>query len=81
MTLQSDAYGTVHVSASGSYDVLIGEGLLDRLGSLVREALPSADKQVLLVSDSNVAPLYAERVSMSLGAAGFDVHLEVLPAG
>lgn len=81
MTLQPATYGTVHVSASGSYDVLIGEGLLDRLGSLVREALPSADKQVLLVSDSNVAPLYAERVSVSLGTAGFDVHLEVLPAG
>ena len=44
MTLQPATYGAVHVSASGSYDVLIGEGLLDRLGSLVRDALPSADK-------------------------------------
>ena len=68
-------YDRVHVSASGSYDVLVGEGLLDRLGLLVREAAPSADSQVLLVSDSNVAPLYAERVSVALADAGFDVHL------
>ena len=80
MTATCD-YDRVHVSASGSYDVLVGEGLLDRLGLLVREAAPSADSQVLLVSDSNVAPLYAERVSVALADAGFDVHLEVLPAG
>lgn len=74
-------YDKVHVSASGAYDVLIGEGLLDRLGQLARDAEPGCDDEVLLVSDSNVAPLYAERAGVSLARAGFDVHLEVLPAG
>ncbi len=71
----------VHVSASGSYDVLVGEGLLPQVGRLVREAASKADNQVLLVSDSNVAPLYAACVGDSLREAGFEVSLEVLPAG
>ena len=71
----------VHVSASGAYDVLVGEGLLPQVGRLVREAAPHADSRVLLVSDSNVAPLYADVVCASLREAGFEVALEVLPAG
>ena len=71
----------VHVSASGSYDVLVGQGLLRHVGELVRDAVPNADAQVLLVSDSNVAPLYAQAVTDSLAQAGFQVSLEVLPAG
>ena len=71
----------IRVSASGSYDVAVGRGLLDEAGARVREALPAADDAVLLVSDENVAPHYAGRVADSLGAAGFSASTLVLPAG
>ena len=47
----------IHVKASSEYDVVIGEGLTGRAGSLVREAVPKAEK-ILLVSETNVAKLF-----------------------
>ena len=42
--------------------------------------LPLAAK-LAVVTDSNVAPLYAERVKKSLEGAGFAVQVTVIPAG
>ena len=70
---------TVTVSASTSYDILIGSGLLSRLGQQVK-AVCSAGK-VCIVSDSNVFPLYGETVEASLLDAGFEVTHFVFPAG
>lgn len=61
------------------YDVHIGPGLLDQAGALVTGILPHG--KCALISDTNVAPLYAERVSRSLSGAGFDVTQLVSPAG
>jgi len=69
----------VTVSVSGSYDVLIGSGLLDSLGA--RCAAVHAPCKAALVCDSNVAPLYAQRAEQSLAAAGFDSLRFVFPAG
>lgn len=63
-----------------AYDILIASGLLDRAGEESRRVLPRATR-LLLVTDSNVAPLYAPRVQASLTAAGFRVDTMVLPAG
>ena len=71
----------IHVSASGSYDVAVGRGLLAEAGARVRAALPGADDAVLLVSDEHVAPHYEGCVRASLEAAGFAVQVLVLPAG
>ena len=62
-----------------SYPIHIGSGLLDTLGEACVEAGLSG--RCLLVSDGNVAPLYAERVVQSLEKSGFSPVLEVLPAG
>lgn len=62
------------------YDILIGSGLLDCCGEHCRRVLPRAQKLVV-VTDSNVAPLYARRVKESLEAAEFIVHITVIPAG
>lgn len=70
---------TVKVSASTSYDILIGSGLLSRLGQQVK-AVCCAGK-VCIVSDSNVFPLYGETVEASLLNAGFEVAHFVFPAG
>ena len=58
-----------------SYDVQVGNGLLDspQLAALV------AGKQAFVLSDGNVAPLYLEQVRAAL--PGKQVHSLVIPAG
>ncbi len=62
-----------------AYSIEIGSGLTDRLGARLREL--SQARQTLLVTDSTVGPLYAERVAASLSSAGFSVVTHIVPAG
>jgi len=62
-----------------SYPIRIGSGVLDTLGDACVAA--GLKGRCLLVSDENVAPLYAQTVFQSLEKAGFAPTLEVLPAG
>jgi len=57
--------------------ILIGGGLLDECGAEVRAALPR--RRLAIISDSTVAPLYAERLAASLGTPAPD--LLTVPAG
>jgi 3-dehydroquinate synthase len=60
-----------------SYPVLVGPGLLDRLGPLLRERLPNAQRAAL-VTNPTVGALYAERAAASLWGAGIEpLKLEV----
>ncbi|WP_455139570.1 3-dehydroquinate synthase [Thermophilibacter sp.] len=62
----------VHVSAaSASYDVHVGAGALGELGSVARETAGGA--RCCVISETNVAPLYADAAEASLAAAGYDV--------
>ena len=70
---------TVHVSASRSYDVLIGSGLLQNIGDRVATIRKACS--ICIVSDSNVWPLYGETVETSLKSAGFSPVSFVFPAG
>lgn len=62
-----------------AYDVLVGAGLLDQCGELAAGVLRAG--RCVLVTDSVVGPLYAERVLASLTAAGFDPVVVTVPAG
>src|SRR5438132_11865406 len=62
-----------------SYLVLIGPGLLETVGEAIKEKL--APSRIAIVSDTNVAPLFAEPVKKSLTSAGFDSVLITVPAG
>jgi 3-dehydroquinate synthase len=62
-----------------SYDIRIGPALLAEVGA--RAASLGLGKSCALISDSNVAPLYAQRVTASLGAAGFRPVEITVPAG
>lgn len=62
-----------------SYPILIDEGNLGSLGAACQDA--GLIGRCLVVSDENVAPLYADRAVRSLSEAGYDPVLEVLPAG
>ncbi|MBQ3867885.1 MAG: 3-dehydroquinate synthase [Clostridia bacterium] len=70
---------TVHIDASAAYDVLIGDGLLNELGT--RAASLPGVRKVLLVSDDTVFALYGERAAESLRKAGLDVATFVFPHG
>lgn len=70
---------TVTVSASKTYNILIGPGILSELGPRVR-SLGKAQK-VCLVSETSVFPLWGEAALSSLKDAGFDVCSYVFPAG
>jgi len=70
----------IGASVSGHrYRVLIGKGLLRQLGKQARKSFPC--KTCAIISDSNVAPLFAERVKKSLTAAGIRPTLIKIPAG
>ena len=72
---------TLTVALPGrEYDILIEKGLLDRAGEYCRAVLPKA-RRLSVVTDSNVAPLYLQRVQTALNAAGFTVEGIVVPAG
>lgn len=72
---------TVHVSLGNrSYEVETGRGLLGRIGAVAREKFPGRARTAV-ITDSNVAPLYAEPVLASLRHAGLAPHLITVPAG
>lgn len=64
---------------SKRYCAHIGAGLLDAAGELAAPLRGTG--RALVVSDGNVAPLYAARVSASLERAGFTPALHVFAAG
>lgn len=69
----------VEINASRSYKVYIEKGLLTCCGQIVRSVCKGG--KALIISDSNVAPLYAETVKESLEAAQFEASLFVIEAG
>jgi 3-dehydroquinate synthase len=72
--------GHYHLCNMGSgYDVVVQEGGLDSIGEFLR--LRGIVGPILLLSDTNVAPFYADRVLTSLQAAGFAASILSIPAG
>lgn len=63
-----------------AYDIEIEAGLLDKVGERVRKLLPKA-RQAVIITDSNVGPLYAGRLTESLQKAGLATAVIVIPAG
>ena len=70
----------IPIPCSKPYDVVVGDGLLDRLGELALAAVP-ASRRALVVTDSNVAPLHLPRALASLCAAGLVAADFTFPAG
>ena len=70
---------SVH-TRSRAYDIFVGDGLLPQAGPLCREVNPRGVR-ALIVTDSNVYPLYAGQVARSLESAGYTVSAFTFPAG
>jgi 3-dehydroquinate synthase len=65
--------------SGNSYRVLIGPGLLESVGDVIKEKL--APSRCAIISDTNVAPLFADKIQKSLASAGFQSALITVPAG
>lgn len=70
---------TIHIAASREYDVLIGHGLLDELGTLAAGVVDA--KTAAIVSDDSVFALYGKRAAAALERVGFRVVSFVFPHG
>ena len=68
------------VKVKDQYKVLVGAGLLGEAGKLIAD-VDSKIQKLMIVSDSNVAPLYMAQLRGSLEAAGFEVFDFVFEAG
>ena len=62
-----------------SYRILIGSRLLETFADAIKEKL--SPSQCAIISDTNVAPLFAEQIQKTLTAAGFEPILITVPAG
>jgi 3-dehydroquinate synthase len=66
-------------AGSQSYEALVGSGLLEEAGALLSQKLSGRD--CAIVSDDNVAALFAAPVERSLTSAGFKPTLVTVPPG
>ena len=69
----------IKVGTSRTYEIHIEEGLLGRVAEECSAVLKS--EKLLLLTDSNVKPLYGDVVCRSLTDAGYRVTEYVIPAG
>ena len=70
----------VSVSLAGrQYESIVGREILPRTGEIVREVLPPS--RCALITDSHVAPLYADVVTRSLEEVGFKATVITIAAG
>ncbi len=79
-----DAAGLVPADSihtpGGRSDLYSASGLADHIGSLARHRWPEATR-AWIISDSNVWPLWGDRMTEILRAADFAVESKVVPAG
>lgn len=69
----------IKVNASKEYEVVIGGGILPTLGEKCFSLFGKS--RAVIVTDSNVAPLWLGKVKSSLESAGIDTFEFIFPAG
>ena len=70
----------IDVNTAVPYSVTVEKGALDRVGDIAAQIRKPGSK-AMLISETNVYPLYGERVKASLEKAGFKVSSFIFPAG
>jgi 3-dehydroquinate synthase len=80
LSLMSSSTRRVTVSLPiRSYDVVIGAGILEQVGELLREV--GLNRPVALVTDDRVERLYGDKLIGALAAAGFSTSLHTVSGG
>ncbi len=69
----------ISVQTPEKYDIYIKNGLLNNCGELIKSVVRG--QNCLVVTDSNVEPLYLDTVVETLESAGFTVHSHTFLAG
>lgn len=69
----------INVKTPRQYDIIIENGILDKCSSIIRKAVKG--NNCVIVTDSNVEPLYLETVKTSIASEGISVETFVFPAG
>jgi len=76
----NDRFRTVRVPLRNrSYPIYLGTGIHSSLGSMFRRH--DLTGTAVIITDTNVAPLYLKSVKQSLAASGITVHSIVIPSG
>ncbi len=70
---------TISVNKPTAYDIIIENGLIKNVGELIKPAVKG--KSCVVMTDTNVEPLYLDTVVESLKNAGFKVESHVFLAG
>lgn len=70
---------TVTIEASSSYNVYIKQGLLTNCADIIKGVCKG--RKCVVISDSNVAPLYADMLMSHLESSGFETEPFVIEAG
>lgn len=65
---------------SKSYDIVIGNKLLEQTGKYLQEILPAKAK-IFLISDQNTSKLFSAKLGKSIKTEGFEFNEITLPAG
>lgn len=69
----------LRVNVDKGYDILFENGILDNCGDYIKPI--SKAKKVCIVSDTNVYPIYKDKIIKSLEKNGFDVIKYIFKAG
>ena len=70
---------TVSVKKPKPYDITVENGIIRKSGEIIKSVVKG--ENCLIVTDSNVAPLYLDTVANSLLSQGFKVNTFIFPAG
>ena len=70
---------TVFVKTGRPYEILIEHGILDNAGEYIRPLTKAV--RAVIISDTNVSPIYSDRVKDSLEKSGFETSVFVFEAG
>lgn len=69
----------VNLNPPDNYEIIVGQNILNNCGGKIAEQINS--QHCVIISDSNVAPLYAEQVEQSLISNGINSNTVTVPAG
>ncbi len=69
----------LYVKSSKDYEIIIEHGIIKNCGEFIKPIVRG--ERAMIISDSNVYPIYGGAVTESLESAGFKVCSHVFPAG
>lgn len=67
------------VNVGKTYEIIIEKGIMQECGTYIKKV--SSAKKVCVITDSNVAPLYLDRVVSGLEKEGYEVFAFIFKAG